>query len=109
MHAYALLFRRSSPIDPATLPSRNAAARAWALELERRGVLQTAAPLEDDGRLVRATGIGPLEASEPVASVLVIEAESLDAATRLVADHPGLAFGVTIEVRPLKAVTPSTR
>lgn len=46
-------------------------------------------------------------AREPsVASVLIIEAEDLNAAVALAKGHPGLAFGTEIEVRPVKVVPP---
>lgn len=107
MPEYALIFRRTSPLDPAELPTRNAAARDWALALERRGVLRSAAPLQDEGRVVSARGVGAVSNTDPIASVLVVEAESLDAAIRLVQGHPGLAFGIEIEIRPVKRVVPA--
>ena len=107
MHEYALIFRRTAPINPADLPTRNAAARDWALALERRGVLRSAAPLLDEGRVVSARGVGPVSNADPVASVLVVEVESLEAATTLAQGHPGLAFGVEIEIRPVKRQTAS--
>lgn len=106
MQNFALIFRRTVPVNPADLPTRNAAARDWALALGARGILHSAAPLEDDGRVVSASGVSPVSSGESVASVLVIEAESLDAATRLVQGHPGLAFGVEIEIRPVKPAGP---
>lgn len=107
MHEYALIFRRTAPLDPADLPTRNAAARDWALALERRGVLRSAAPLEVEGRVVSARGVGSVSSTDPIASVLVVASESLDAATRLVQGHPGLAFGIEIEIRPVKPTVPA--
>ena len=107
MPEYAFIFRRTAPVDPADLPTRNAAAREWALALERRGLLRSAAPLQDEGRVVSARGVGSVSNTDPVASVLVVECESLDAATSLVQGHPGLPFGVEIEIRPVKRVVPA--
>ena len=104
MHEYALIFRATRPVDPAVLPTRNAAARDWALTLRGQGVLRAASPLEDEGRVVSEHGVVPVSSGGAIASVLIIEAASLDAATKLVQDHPGLAYGTEIEVRPVKAV-----
>ncbi len=109
MHEYALLFRRIAPIEPADLPALNTAARDWALALRDRGLLRTASPLEDGGRVVSGRGVVPVADHAAIASVLVIEAESLDAATTLAQGHPGLAHGVEIEVRPVKVVAPPPR
>lgn len=108
MYEYALIFRRTAPLDPADLPARNAAARDWALALKQQGVLRSAAPLEDDGRVVSLRGAETVSNTGLIASVLVIEAESLDAAVRLAEGHPGLAFGVEIEIRPVKVVGPTS-
>ena len=109
MHEFALLFRRRVPIEPAEVPALNAAARTWALALRDRGLLRTASPLEEDGRVVSAHGVGPVADPAAIASVLVIEAESLAAAVALTQGHPGLAHGVEIEVRPVKIVAPPPR
>lgn len=104
MSDYALIFRRTRPVDPAALPARNTAARDWALALDARGLLRTAAPLLDEGRVVTADGVSPVPEEAPLASVLIVAAESLDAAVELARGHPGLAWGTTLEVRPVKAV-----
>ncbi len=106
MPEYALIFRTTRPVDPAALSARNAAARDWAIALRERGVLRTASPLEEDGRVVRQDGVELVVGGGAIAiaSVLVIEAASLDAATSLAEGHPGLAYGTEIEVRPLKSV-----
>lgn len=54
-------------------------------------------------------GVGPVADPAAIASVLVIEAESLAAAVALTQGHPGLAHGVEIEVRPVKIVAPPPR
>lgn len=106
MHEYALISRRTAPSSAADLQVRSAAARDWALALDARGVLRSAAPLLDEGRVVGARGVGAVPGTAPIASVLVVEAESLDAATSLAQAHPGLAVGVEIEIRPVEPVRP---
>ena len=109
MPAFALIFRPTRPIDPEALPRRNAAARDWAVALTRDGTLRTASPLEDGGAVVSDQGTAPVARDHAVASVLIVEAASLEAAIALVQGHPGLAFGTEIEVRPVKPVAPPSR
>jgi YCII-related domain-containing protein len=106
MPEFAFIFRPTRPIAPSDLPRRNAAARDWALALQRDGKLHGANPLGDDGFKVSDTGVAPTSREGAVASVLIIEAESLESAVALAKGHPGLAFGTEIEVRPVKAVAP---
>lgn len=106
MHEFAFLFRTDHVPPAADLARRNAAARDWALARRADGSLRSASPLEDAGAVVGARGVTAVSADHPVASVLVIAAENLEAAVTLAKGHPGLAFGTTIEVRPVKAVAP---
>ncbi len=106
MHEFAFLFRTDHVPPAADLARRNAAARDWALARRADGSLRAASPLEDTGAVVGARGVTPPSTDHPIASVLVIAAENLDAAIALAKGHPGLAFGTTIEVRPVKAVAP---
>jgi hypothetical protein len=107
MQQFALLFRPTRAVDPAELPRRNAAAREWALALRENGILQTASPLDDQGFTVSGQGIALVSREHSVASVLVIQAKDLASAVALAKDHPGLAFGTEIEVRPVKTVAPA--
>ncbi|HEX3764840.1 MAG TPA: hypothetical protein VHW23_39360 [Kofleriaceae bacterium] len=109
MPEFALIFRPTHPVDPEALPRRNAAARDWAIALTRDGTLRTTSPLEDGGVVVSDRGTAQLARDHAVASVLIVEAASLEAAVALVQGHPGLAFGTEIEVRPVKAVAPPPR
>jgi len=104
MHEFALLFRPTRPVSPEQLPQRNAAARGWAVALRHEGTLKTASPLEEGGVTVTPEGVGPVSHEREVASVLVIEAADLESAVTLAKGHPGLAYGVEVEVRPVKAV-----
>lgn len=104
MHEYAFLFRTGQVLAAADLARRNAAARDWALARRTEGTLRAAHPFEDAGAVVSAEGSAAVSPDHPVASVLVIAAESLDAATRLAKTHPGLPFGTTIEIRSVKTV-----
>jgi hypothetical protein len=104
MHSFAFVFRSGPALGAAELSKRNAAAREWALALQRDGRLLAASPLEDGGAVVSQRGVAPVPAERPVASVLVIEAADLASAVELAKGHPGLVYGTEIEIRPVKAV-----
>ena len=104
MSSFAFVFRASSDLSPEDLARRNAAARDWALARQADGALQLPAPFEGAGAIVSSAGTAPIS---DLASVLVIDAPDLDAALALARSHPGLAFGTTIEVRPIKATPPA--
>ncbi len=106
MQEFALIFRPTRAVEPEALPRRNAAARDWALALRRDGNLHAASPLEDDGVVVSQDGVTPVARDHAIASVLVIQAQSLESAVALAKGHPGLRFGTEIEIRPVKAAAP---
>ncbi len=106
MHEFALIFRPTRAVEPEALARRNAAAREWALAQQRAGTLRTASPLDTGGVLVADGRVEPAPRDPAVAAVLVIAAESLDAAVALAKQHPGLPFGTEIEVRPVKLTRP---
>lgn len=70
------------------------------------GVLKPGSRLENRGRQVSRDGItdGPFaEAKELVGGYWFIVADSLDHAAKIAAENPCLAFGLTIEIRPLES------
>ncbi|MCI0674111.1 MAG: hypothetical protein L0Y64_26995 [Myxococcaceae bacterium] len=109
MQEFALLFRPTRAITTDELPRRNAAAREWALALQRNGTLLRASPLEEGGASVTEGGVTPVAHDSAVASVLIVHATDLGAAVELAKGHPGLAFGTHIEVRPVKPVAAPSR
>src|SRR6476619_2396428 len=78
MPEFALLFVASRLPSGDQLGRRNAAARDWALALLREGRLRTASPLDDSGVTVSQHGPTALAADRAVASVLIIEAGTLE-------------------------------
>jgi hypothetical protein len=99
---FAFLFRAERPVSAADLPRRNAAAREWALARGAEGTLRAASPLEDAGAVIAASGVAAAPREPAVAAVLIVAAPDLNAAIALAQTHPGLAFGTSIEVRPVK-------
>lgn len=109
MHDFAFVFRPTRPLSPEELPTRNNAARQWAIDHQKAGVVKGAHPFESGGALVGKDGTSPIEPEGAVASVLIIQAADLDSAIELAKGHPGLAYGTQIEVRQVKAVAPAPR
>ena len=70
------------------------------------GVLRPGSRLEHRGKQVSRTGItdGPFaESKDLVGGYWFIVANSLDEAARIAAQNPCLAYGLTLEIRPLEA------
>src|SRR5262249_46841101 len=106
MQEFALLFRSTRTLDAEELPRRNDAARQWALALREQGTLLHASPLEDSGATIAQNLVDGVRHERMVLSVLVIRASDLGAAVSLLRNHPGLAFGTEIEIRPVKPQAP---
>lgn len=84
----------------------------WIEGLAAAGKLQHGQPLALNGRVISGTRgekvtDGPFaEAKEVVGGYVVVSARDLDEATELGRGCPGLPLGLTVEVRPLVAVSP---
>lgn len=80
---------------------------AWIQALKAKGVYVAGQPLEEAGKVLRgprgkSLTDGPfVESKEIVGGYLIVTADSLDAATTLAKDCPGLSYGGTTEVRPI--------
>ncbi len=114
---YMLLFRNAgeethghlSPEQRTTLTQQW---NDWLESLAAAGKVQHGQPLGLTGRVVsgaRGEKVkdGPYaEAKEVVGGYIVVTAANLDEATELAKGCPGLPLGLTVEVRPLTAVSP---
>lgn len=114
---YLLLFRNGGPeahahLTPAERTALTARWNAWVTQLTARGALEQGKPLGLEGRVVSGTKgervtDGPYaEGKEVVAGFVMIRAASLAAATEIAKECPGLAIGLTVEVRPLMEFSP---
>jgi hypothetical protein len=102
MHDYALVFRTRS-LPPEEVARRAPLVRDWAVALRERGTLRASTLLEDEGVAVAPDGsTTPVLADGAVAALTVIQAADLAAAVALAKTFPGLAFGTTVEVRPVR-------
>jgi len=78
----------------------------WFENLHQQGRVKAGQPLGAEGKTVsgrKATiSDGPfVESKETIGGYLIVQAESLEEATRLAGSFPNLAYGCSIEVRPL--------
>lgn len=80
---------------------------AWIKSLKEKGVHVAGQPLEEGGKVLRGPRgktltDGPFaESKEIVGGYLIVLAASLDEATTIARDCPGLAHGGVVEVRPI--------
>jgi hypothetical protein len=110
--SYLLLFRNTGQENYAHLtPQERDAATArwndWFVPLVKAGKAVEGQPLEERTRLVTAPGRagvtdGPFaETREAIGGYVKLRVDTLDEATTIAQTHPGLDFGLRIEVREL--------
>jgi hypothetical protein len=108
---YMLLFRGAcwdkvlSPEETQRLMNQ---VMAWFEGLKNRGIVKAGQPLGPEGRTVSeskgraAVSDGPFaESKEAVGGYLLLQADSLDEVVAIAKSNPTLAYGITIEVRPV--------
>ena len=101
-HDFALVFRTRA-LPPEEVARRAPLVRDWAIALRERGTLQTSTLLADEGVAIGADGAtSPVVVDGAVAALTVIRAADLPAAVAVAKTFPGLSFGTTVEVRPVK-------
>jgi hypothetical protein len=111
---YLLLFRNSGPethahLSPAQRQQLVTSWNAWYDRLEESGRAIEGQPLELETRLVSGIGgsrvvDGPFaETKEAVGGYVKLMVSGLEEATAIAQRHPGLAYGLIIEVRSLTA------
>lgn len=114
---YLLLFRNAGPDTHAHLTpeGRQQMARqwnGWVESLLAQGKLKHGRPLALGGRVISGSGGGRVsdgpyaEGKEVVGGYLFLSVAGLDEATAIARQCPGLAVGLTVEVRPIADVSP---
>lgn len=108
MSSFVILFRQGPyAFTDAELARRQAEVSAWARAQNAAG--HTLEPRILAPAATRGGANAPVEAW-PVTALLFLEAEDLDAATKVANSHPALIYNVAIEVRPWAPPTvPSSR
>lgn len=109
---YLLVFRNTGPenyqhLSPDQRQQLVMRWNAWFDELTAQGKATEGQPLENETRVVSGQGgsrvvDGPFaEAKEAIGGYVKLLARDLDEATAIARRHPGLAYGLMIEVRQL--------
>ena len=109
---YMLLFRNSGPenyqhLSPEQRQQLMSRWNAWYDGLAAQGKAVEGQPLELETRIVSGPGgerviDGPFaETKEAIGGYVKLMADSLEEATQIAQQHPGLAYGLRIEVRQL--------
>jgi hypothetical protein len=81
--------------------------KAWFDRLTAEGKAKAGKPLFQEGKIVskkkgRSVADGPFaESKEAIGGFFLLEVGSLDEATEIAKDFPGLNYGATVEVRPV--------
>jgi hypothetical protein len=103
MQKYAFIFRQSN--HPMTLEQQKRRAeegRDWALHLRDEGHTLDPHLLGTERYVVEPNGVSPSSAeapADPVIAILIVDCASFDDARKIALTHPGLRYGVSIEVR----------
>ena len=114
---FLLLFRNAGPDTHAHLTAEQRAAMTkkwndWFESLAAKGQVEHANPLGLGGRVISGPGgervtDGPYaEGKEIIGGYFYIQASGLDEATAIAKQCPGLAVGLTVEVRPVVSRSP---
>lgn len=107
---YLLLFRNTGPENYRNLSSEERQQlitrwNAWYDDLVDRGLALEGQPLQDETRVVSTGGRivdGPFpEAKEAIGGFVRLLVNDLDEATEIARSHPGLPYGMKIEIRAL--------
>lgn len=109
---YMLFFRNSGPevyqhLSPEQRQKLVTSWNAWFEGLVAEGKAVEGQPLEEETRLVSGPGgnrvvDGPFpEAKEAVAGYVKLMVGGMEEATEIAQRHPGLVYGMQIEVRPM--------
>ncbi len=114
---YMLIFRNAGPethnhLTPAQKIALTQKWNDWFEGLAAQGKVQHARPLELGGRVVsgsageRVTDGPYAEGKEVIGGYFFITVADIDEATQIAKQCPGLPLGLTVEVRPVAAVSP---
>lgn len=102
MKQYALIFRQSPiQLSDSEQTQRREDVQNWALRQREEGRALEGRILEDEGytALPNTDRSGKPDHEWPVAAVAFLEATSFEEAVEIAKTHPGIRFGVSVEVR----------
>jgi hypothetical protein len=87
----------------------------WFEKLNKEGKLKGGQPLEREGKIVsgkngRTVADGPFaESKEAIGGYFLLQVADMDEAVEIAKDCPTLAFGLSVEVRPVAEECPTMR
>lgn len=100
MPKFALIFRQSPfPMSEEVKQRRAKAVAEWATHLRNSGHTLEPHLLGEEHAVVVSDGSTPRETGDPIVAILVFDAASFDDARQIASTHPGLQYGISIEVR----------
>jgi hypothetical protein len=115
---YLLLFRGTNSwykdLSPEELQQTMGQIKTWFEGLTAKGLVKGGQPLASEGRTVsgkggRTVSDGPFaESKETIGGYTIVLADSLDEAVKIAQGCPPLAYGNTVEVRPISEECPMT-
>lgn len=112
---YLLLFRGNDwykGLSPEEMQSVASKWMGWFKRLMDEGVCLAGQPLEREGRLVsgkngRVVSDGPFaESKEAIGGYFLLRVNTMDEAVAIAKECPGLAYGIQVEVRPVREECP---
>ena len=108
MAKFLFVYRRAADtkISPEGMEERLGHWRVWIREgLQKGWLVDKGDGLTQEGRVIRAPKVitdGPfVESKEVVGGYTLIQADTIEAATKIAEGCPALRFGASVEVRPL--------
>jgi len=113
--AYLLLFRGTNwhrDLSPEEIQTVMNQWKGWFDRLTEQGKAKAGQPLMNEGKIVsgkngRVVADGPFaESKEAIGGYFLLQVNSLDEAVAIAKDCPGLAYGATVEVRPVAPECP---
>lgn len=115
---HLLLFRRNDwerGLSPEELQDVVNRWMAWFRSLSAEGVVLGGHPLEETGRVVSGQGAqgvsdGPFtESKEAIGGYFLLADCTLEQATEIAKQNPALKYGLTVEVRPVADICPTSQ
>src|SRR5580698_9829360 len=98
MKQFAFFFRQSPmPLSAEQQQRRSVEVRAWAIQQQQEG--RRLDPKILTAECVRVGPNAQPAADSPLVAALFLEAQDLEEAVRIARTHPGINYGVDIEVR----------
>ena len=102
-------------LSPQELENAFGQVKAWFDSLQTQGKIKSAAPLEHEGKIVseangRTVIDGPFaESKETIGGYFLLAVADMEEALAIAKSFPMLAYGASLEVRPVAEVCPSFR